>query len=204
MYILVANKATVYYSFIIDSLDSLLLFGLKDEYQRARDWVAGLSFEVDDQHHTFEITIRVLGGLLSAYHHSGNDKMFLDKAVDLADRLLPAFDTPSGLPLSFVNLARRVGIPDKDNRGWTSVAEAATLQLELKYLSELTGNPVYWRKAEKVMDIIRGQQRKDGLVPIFMAPETGSFIFSEIRLGSRGDSYCKHARWYGPRGFDQG
>jgi hypothetical protein len=164
---------------------------MKEEYQRARDWVANLSFDIDAKQHTFEITIRVLGGLLAAYHHSGNDKVFLDKAVDLADRLLPAFDTPSGLPLSFVNLAQRVGIPDKDNRGWTSVAEAATLQLELKYLSELTQNPVYWQKAEKVMEIIRNQTRKDGLVPIFMSPETGKFLFSEIRLGSRGDSYCK-------------
>ena len=89
-----------------------------------------------------QITIRVLGGLLSAYHLSGNDQMFLDKAVDLADRLLPAFDTvrrasklakchsslplqPSGLPLSFINPHQRKGIADADNRGLTSVAEAA-------------------------------------------------------------------------------
>lgn len=120
--------------------------------------------------------------------------MLLAKAVDLADRILPAFDTPSGLPLSFVNLAQRAGIADANNRGWTSVAEAATLQLEFKYLSELTGNPVYWQKAEKVMKVVRDQTRKDGLVPIFMSPETGSFIFSEIRLGSRGDSYCQSKR----------
>lgn len=37
----------------------------------------------------------MLGGLLSAYHLSGNEQVFLDKAVDLADRLLPAFDTVS-------------------------------------------------------------------------------------------------------------
>lgn len=156
--------------------------------------------------------------------------MLLDKAVDLADRLLPAFDTvralssrsysllgatvrgpaharapqPSGLPMSFVNLAQRRGIPDVDNSGLTSVAEAgcvlpsppltpprpsrapsssdlehhrmrrtdehehSTLQLEFKYLSQLTGNPTYWHKVEKVMDVIRSQPSKDGLVPIFM------------------------------------
>ena len=37
-----------------------------------------------------------------------------------------------------------------DNRGQSSVAEAGTLQLEFKYLSELTGNPIYWQKVEKV------------------------------------------------------
>ncbi|BGP38422.1 mannosyl-oligosaccharide alpha-1,2-mannosidase [Rhodotorula kratochvilovae] len=179
--------------FVIDSLDSLLLTGLDDEYKRARDWVAGLSFDLDDKFHTFEITIRVLGGLLSAYHLSGEtDQMLLDKAVDLADRILPAFDTPSGLPLSFINLAKREGIPDMDNRAMTSVAEAGTLQLEFKYLSQLTGNPVYWQKVEKVMEVIRSQPAKDGLVPIFMRPDTGTFVFSDIRLGSRGDSYYEY------------
>ncbi|GAA5862653.1 hypothetical protein JCM3774_001092, partial [Rhodotorula dairenensis] len=182
--------------FLIDSLDSLLLTGLTDEYRRARDWVETLNFDLDDKYHTFEasrITIRVLGGLLSAYHFSGEtDQMLLDKAVDLADRLLPAFETPSGLPLSFVNLAKRQGIPDPDNRGMTSVAEAGTLQLEFKYLSHLTGNRIYRDKVEKVMEVIRAQPSKDGLVPIFMSPETGGFILSDIRLGSRGDSYYEY------------
>lgn len=102
-------------SFIIDCLDSLLLMGLDDEYQRARSWVEdSLSFEVDDKHHAFEVTIRVLGGLLAgepdelrsklirslthlhllaAYHWSGNDTLYLNKAIDLGDRLMPIFDT---------------------------------------------------------------------------------------------------------------
>ncbi|GAA5975567.1 hypothetical protein JCM21900_002348 [Sporobolomyces salmonicolor] len=179
--------------FIIDSLDSLWITGMMDEYSKARNWVEGLSFDLDDKFHTFEITIRVLGGLLSAYHLSGEtDTMLLDKAVDLADRLLPAFETPSGLPTSFVNLAKRVGIPDPDNHGLTSVAEAGTLQLELKYLSELTGNPIYWQKAAKVMRVIRAAPSKDGLVPIFLRPDTGQFVPSDIRLGSRGDSYYEY------------
>ncbi|POY75826.1 putative Mannosyl-oligosaccharide 1,2-alpha-mannosidase [Rhodotorula taiwanensis] len=180
--------------FLIDSLDSLLLVGLEDEYQRARDWVANeLDFDLDDKYHTFEITIRVLGGLLSAYHFSGEtDQVLLDKAVDLADRLLPVFDTPSGLPLSFVNLAKRQAIPDMDNNGLTSVAEAGTLQLEFKYLSHLTGNSVYRDKVEKVMEVIRAQPTKDGLVPIFMDPIRGIFIMSDVRLGSRGDSFYEY------------
>ncbi len=51
----------------------------------------------------FEITIRLLGGLLSAYQLDG-DKSFLDLAVDLADRLLPAYHSPTGMPYRFVNL----------------------------------------------------------------------------------------------------
>ncbi|GAA5826010.1 hypothetical protein JCM5353_008995 [Sporobolomyces roseus] len=189
--------------FIIDSLDSLHLAGMMGEYKRARDWVVeNVKFEqLDDKFHTFEITIRVLGGLLSAYHLDGEqDTEILEKAKDLADRLLPAFDTPSGLPLSFINLAKRQGIADKDNHGLISVAEAGTLQvnrslcslLEFKYLSELTGNPIYWRKVEKAMEVIRNAPSKDGLVPIFLRPDTGLFIPSDIRLGSRGDSFYEY------------
>ncbi|GAA5879470.1 hypothetical protein JCM16303_003213 [Sporobolomyces ruberrimus] len=163
--------------FLIDSLDSLWIADMKEEYQRARDW----------------ITIRVLGGLLSAFHLSGEqDVMLLEKATDLGNRLLPAFETPSGLPLSFVNLAQRKGLADADNHGLVSVAEAGTLQLEFKYLSELTGNPVYWDKVEKAMEVIGKAPSKDGLVPIFMRPDTGHFIPSDIRLGSRGDSYYEY------------
>jgi mannosyl-oligosaccharide alpha-1,2-mannosidase len=74
----------------------------------------------------------------------------LTKAIDLADRLLGAFQTPSGIPLSNINLGTREGVPDMGNQGVASLAEAASLQLELKYLSHLTGDYVYWKKAERV------------------------------------------------------
>ena len=104
-------------------------------------------------------TIRILGGLLSAHYltsiHSDpsiqdDAPSFLEMATDLGDRLIGAFDSPSGIPWSNINLARREGIPDRGNQGVASLAEAASLQLELKYLSHLTGDYVYWRKAEKV------------------------------------------------------
>ena len=97
----------------------------------------------------FQTTIRVLGGLLSAYYLS-EDKVFLDKAVDLADRLMFAFVAPLGLPLASVDLKSRKAIPDHGNPGVLSTAEAATLQLEFRYLSHLTDNITYWRTSEKV------------------------------------------------------
>ncbi len=42
----------------------------------------------------FEVTIRLLGGLVSCYDVSG-DSMFLEKALDLGSRLLPYFDIAS-------------------------------------------------------------------------------------------------------------
>ena len=52
---------------------------------------------------SLSLAFRVVGGLLSAYDLSG-DKLFLDKAKDIADRLLPAWDTPSGIPYNIINL----------------------------------------------------------------------------------------------------
>ena len=66
---------------IIDSLDTMLLMNLREEFQEARDWVAkSLTFEKNVDVNLFETTIRVLGGLLSAYHLSQDD-LFLKKAV---------------------------------------------------------------------------------------------------------------------------
>ena len=51
------------------------------EFKEARDWVAqNLTFHNSRDVNLFECTIRILGGLLSAYHLSA-DKIFLRKAV---------------------------------------------------------------------------------------------------------------------------
>ena len=67
---------------------------MDEEYQRTRKYIENnLSFDVDGDLNAFETTIRVLGGLLSAYHLAGNDTLYLNKAIDLGNRLLPIFDS---------------------------------------------------------------------------------------------------------------
>ena len=69
---------------LIDSLDTMLVMNLKEEFKEARTWVESeLNFNINKDVNLFETTIRVLGGLLSTYHLS-SDKIFLDKAIDLA------------------------------------------------------------------------------------------------------------------------
>ncbi|KAH9958979.1 glycoside hydrolase [Russula dissimulans] len=178
---------------VVDALDTMLIMGLDAEYLRARDWIEHkLSFERDADFNTFETTIRLLGGLLSAYHLSGGDALYLDHARDLADRMLPVFDTPSGLPFPMINLQRREGVWSKDNYGLVSTAEASTLQLEFRYLSELTNDDIYWEKAEKVMAVVKSARMPPGLASIFMDAREGRFVTSAIRLGSRGDSYYEY------------
>lgn len=165
--------------------------------------------------------IRILGGLLSAHHltlthtnpvYHADAQLFLDKALDLSERLLPLFDTPSGIPLSFIDLAERKAYPDADNGGMSSLAEAGTIQLEFKYLSEISGKPIYGRIAEKVMQLLKGEMSAEGVAPILIkwvsflhalkrwlmailycnSPQTGKFAIFDIRLGSRGDSYYEY------------
>jgi mannosyl-oligosaccharide alpha-1,2-mannosidase len=92
--------------------------------------------------------------------------MYLRHAVDLADRMLPAFDTPSGLPMTSVNLKTSVGIQDPGNH--ISTAEATTLQLEFRDLAQLTKNDTYWYKAEKVMAVVKAAHLPSNLAPISM------------------------------------
>ncbi|KAF9478073.1 glycoside hydrolase family 47 protein [Pholiota conissans] len=178
---------------VVDVLDTMQIMGLHEEYLRARKWVVeDLTFERDDRFSTFETTIRVLGGLLSAYHLSGNDVVYLEKAIDLADRMMPAFDTEVGIPLPVINLAERKGYHTTDFPGLTSIAEIGTLQLEFRYLSHLTGNPEYRKAVDKVMQVIQRARLSHGLASIFISLETGQYETSAIRLGSRGDSFYEY------------
>ncbi|KDR85933.1 hypothetical protein GALMADRAFT_235110 [Galerina marginata CBS 339.88] len=168
--------------------------GLKDEYSLAREWVAGeLSFERDDSFSTFEVHNHPRPcALLSAYHLSDHDPIYLQEATELADRMLPAFDTPSGLPLPVINLAERKGYHTKDFPDLSSIAEVATLQLEFRYLSQLTGREEYWCAVEKVMEVVKRARLPHGLASIFIRIEDGQFDTSVIRLGSRGDSFYEY------------
>src|SRR6266545_1364952 len=130
----------------VDALDTLILMHLDDEAAKARSLiVSDLSFDRDIYIKNFEITIRLLGGLLSGYQLAG-DKRLLNLAEDLGNRLLPVFNSPTGLPYVYVNL--RTG----QTRGTvTNPAETGTLLLEFGTLSKLTGKPVFYEKAKRAL-----------------------------------------------------
>ncbi|KAM0916930.1 hypothetical protein ACQ4PT_009926 [Festuca glaucescens] len=177
---------------LVDSLDTLYIMGLKDEFQKARDWVAeSLSFDKDYDASVFETTIRVVGGLLSAYDMSG-DKVFLEKAKDIADRLLPAWDTTSGIPFNSINLAHGRA----HNFGWTNgdsiLADSGTEQLEFIALSQRTGDPKYQLKAENVIRQLQKIYPSDGLLPVYINPHSGTSSYSTITFGAMGDSFYEY------------
>ncbi|KAJ5536868.1 Mannosyl-oligosaccharide 1-2-alpha-mannosidase [Penicillium frequentans] len=194
---------------IVDSLDTLMIMNLSSQVRHARQWIStSLRYDQDHDVNTFETTIRMLGGLLSAHYLSthfpdlapvaeddvgaAGEDLYIEKATDLADRLLGAFESNSGIPFSSINLNTSTGIRSHSDSGAASIAEATTVQLEFKYLAKLTGEAEYWRVVEKVMEVVDGQHPEDGLVPIYIHPDSGEFITKNVRLGSRGDSYYEY------------
>src|SRR5688500_15573492 len=114
----------------VDTLDTLFIMGFREEEKRTREFVVkNLNFDRDIFVQNFEITIRHLGGLLSSYQLTG-DRRLLRLAEDLGGRLLPAFESKTGIPYRFVNL--RTG---RVRGEVTNPAEAGTLLVEFGTLS---------------------------------------------------------------------
>ncbi|CAI5493387.1 unnamed protein product [Closterium sp. Naga37s-1] len=177
---------------VVDSLDSLYLMGLTKEFNEAKSWVQEkLFFEHDYDANVFETTIRLLGGLLSAYDLSG-DPLLLAKARELADKLLPAFATPTGIPLAFVNLASGIA----RSHGWTGrsamLADLGSTQLEMVALSQRTGDPKYANASEHVIRQIAKVFPSDGLLPVLVSTVTGKPTSRHITFGSMGDSFFEY------------
>src|SRR5437870_7379219 len=161
----------------VDALDTLILMHLDDEAAKARSLiVSGLSFDHDIYVQNFEITIRLLGGLLSNYQLSG-DKRLLALAEDLGNRLLPVFDSPTGLPYRFVNLKS-----GKVRGAETNPAEAGTLLIEFGSLSKLTHKPVFYDKAKRALVEIYKRRSSIGLVGTWLNVETGKWTNTDSHI----------------------
>ena len=169
----------------IDSLDTLWLLDMHDEFNEAVTIVNNTIY-LDNFVNVFETSIRALGGLLSAYTLT-NQPHFIAKAVELGNRLLPAFETH--IPKSDVNLVTNLTRNAFDNKN--SLSEM-TLTLEYNYLSLLSNKSVYADKIKHVDDWIHTQANNNGnLLNIFFETLSEKFI-GPISLGARGDSYYEY------------
>jgi mannosyl-oligosaccharide alpha-1,2-mannosidase len=171
---------------MIDSLDTLLIMGLTPQYERASTWVRDrLRMGIQEGISTFETTIRVLGGLLSAYSLRPQDTHLLNQAKALGESMLFGFDSPTGLPYATLHLRSR----RKSNPSWSGGASTfaeATVQLEWQYLSRVTGDPRFHQAAERVNTAV--EKLNVPLYTQYVNPDSGKLTDGTVTFGARVDS----------------
>merc|ERR1719468_281804 len=167
---------------------------MKDEFDKARDWVAeNLDFNrMSGDVSVFETNIRYVGGLLSAYALTG-DEVFREKATHVAEKLRPAFNSPTGIPYALTNM--RTG--NSKNYGWASggssiLSEFGTLHMEFAYLSDITGDPAYKNLVERVRTVVLESSRPRKLYPNYLNPKTGKWGQQHTSMGALGDSFYEY------------
>ena len=171
----------------VDALDTMMLMGLKDEYATTHKYVIdNLSFDKDISVQNFEVTIRLLGGLLTNYQLTG-DKRFLNLAEDLGNRLLPVFESPTGMPYRYVNLRTKAVRNPVSNP-----AETGTLIIEFGALSKLTGKPIFYDKAKRALVETYKHRSSIGLVGEWINVETGQWTNTDSHISGAIDSYYEY------------
>jgi len=172
----------------IDAIDTLLLMGLHREANEAIALVLDEFHpaQIDDSVLVFEIVIRHVGGLLSAYQWTC-DAGLLERAEQLMLRMMPAFDTPTGIPLTHINLATGGACGHR-----TGPTASGTLIVEMATLSRLTGNATYEAVARRAMDALYARQSSLNLVGSGIDADSGKWTDTEASIGSGSDSYYEY------------
>ncbi|KAL8658392.1 MAG: hypothetical protein Q9226_001036 [Calogaya cf. arnoldii] len=140
---------------LVDSLDSLWMLGMEAEFEEAVQAVGKLDFTTSNRNDLplFEVTIRYLGGLVAAYDLAGSKyKVLLDKAVELAEVLMGAFDTPNRMPMTLYFW--KPTFASQPHRAKTRVvlAEIGSLSLEFTRLAQITKEAKYYDAIARITD----------------------------------------------------
>ncbi|XP_071445733.1 ER degradation-enhancing alpha-mannosidase-like protein 3 [Hetaerina americana] len=190
---------------LVDSLDTLVILGDLKEFEQAVRLVArDVSFDSDIVVSVFETNIRILGGLLSGHilaeylqQRAGIMSWYrselLDLARDVGYRLLPAFNTTTGIPHARINLRYGLKSQKLESSRETCTACAGTMILEMAALSRLTGESVFEEKAHKAMDVLwRMRHRSSDLMGTVLNVHSGDWVRRDSGVGAGIDSYYEY------------
>ena len=171
----------------VDALDTLTIMGLKAQADEARQIIdTKLNLDQDIYVKDFEITIRLLGGLISSYELTGDNRL-LELADDLGRRMLPMFDSPTGMPYEFVNLHSGAVRGTRSNP-----AEIGTLLIEYGMLARHTGKQMYYDKAKHALVELYKRRSSIGLVGSEIDVETGKWTDPAAGIMGGIDSYYEY------------
>lgn len=151
---------------LVDALDTLWIMGLKDEFEEAVKAVEKLDFTTTPRADIplFETTIRYLGGLLAAYDISGKKyKVLLQKAVELAEVLISAFDTPNRMPETYYYWRPQFASQKHRASSRVVLAEIGSLSMEFTRLAQLTGENKFYDAVARITDNLEDFQKKTKL-----------------------------------------
>lgn len=187
---------------LVDALDTLIIMGNTTEFRRAVDLVLkSVKTDANVNVSVFETNIRIVGGLVSAHMLSGRvEGMQLEDgwpcsgpllrlAKAMAARLLPAFNTETGMPYGTVNL--KYGVP-KSETPVTCTAGVGTFIVEFGTLSRLTGDPQFERVALRALESLWRTRSAIGLVGNHINVQTGQWTATDTGIGAGVDSYFEY------------
>lgn len=171
----------------IDAFSTMMVMGLDQEAEEVHQYMLSkVHFDKDLEVKTFEVNIRILGGLLAMYQYTEDEKV-LDLARDFGDRMLAAFNSPTGIPYYWFNLKT-----EKAKGAEVNVAEAGSYMLEMGVLSHFTRNPKYYKAAKKASKAIYDRRSEIGLIGERINVETGEWTDERSHVGCCIDSYLEY------------
>jgi hypothetical protein len=171
----------------IDAYSTMKVMGLDEEAEEVHNYIVNeVDFNKDLEVKTFEVNIRILGGLLAMYQYTGDEKV-LALAADFGDRMLAAFNSPTGIPYYWFNLKTGAVKGEEVN-----VAEAGSYMLEMGVLSSFTGNPVYYDAAKKASKAIYDRRSQIGLTGERINIVSGEWTDERSHVGCCIDSYLEY------------
>lgn len=184
---------------LVDSLDTLWIMGMRDEFAEAVDAAVQIDFgpKTDREINVFETIIRYLGGFLGAYDVSGcHDARLLHKAIEVADMAYASFDTPNRMPVSRWSPKKAVDGEEQLPAESVLIAEAASASVEFTRLSQLTGDVRYFDAISRVTNLLDEQQgstKLPGMWPISVNMRKPDLTFDGFfGLGAMADSVYEY------------
>ncbi|KAH8727553.1 glycoside hydrolase [Phaeosphaeriaceae sp. PMI808] len=182
---------------LVDSLDTLWMMGLRDEFYEAVAAVATIDFgqSTTPAVNTFETCIRYLGGLLAAYDLSGHE-VLKKKAIEVGDLLYAGFNTKNGMPVDFISFEEAKNGSGLTVESQVVSASPGTITLEFSRLSQITGDDKYYAAVSQVMDVFYHDQNNTklpGMWPMFVSMRKKNVVNGfQFSIGGNADSLYEY------------
>ncbi|CAO2650418.1 Nn.00g017100.m01.CDS01 [Neocucurbitaria sp. VM-36] len=182
---------------LVDSLDTLWMMGMRDEFYEAVQAVGTIDFgkSTTATVNTFETCIRYVGGLIAAYDLSGHEVLKI-KAIEVGDLLYAGFNTKNRMPVDFIlveDAKQGAGLMVENE---VVSASPGTITLEFSRLSQITGDDKYYAAVSHLMDVFYQDQNATqlpGMWPMYVSMSEQDVVSgNQFSIGGNADSLYEY------------